>query len=95
MGNGNSFLGHAILNYESQYSLDLSVLFKDGYNVSNQSRCCTSRMKSHLILNLGFNCLHDIRLELSSLLFDWLSIQLDVKVMHRHLRVKALSLIHI
>jgi len=40
-------------------------------------------------LNLSFNCLYNIRSELSLLLFDWLIIRLDVEAMHSHLKVEA------
>jgi len=63
----------------------------DGYNFSNPVWVLflSNEATFDEFLNLDFNCLHDIMSEPSLLLFDWLSIRLDVEVMHRYLRVEA------
>ena len=40
-------------------------------------------------LNLNFDCLHNIRLEASLLLFDRLSIRFDAETIYGYLRVKT------
>jgi len=41
------------------------------------------------LMDLGFDCFHDIRSKPSFLLLNRFSIGLDIKMMHSHLRIEA------
>ena len=70
---------------------DLFVLFKDGYNISNQvwMLFLSNEATFDEFLNLIFDCLHNVRSEASLLFFDWLSIQFNIEMMHSHLRIET------
>ena len=40
-------------------------------------------------VNFGLNCLHEVRMKSSLLLFNWFGIRFDVEMIHGHLRVKT------
>ena len=87
IGNENSSLGQVILRSRKSTDLDLSILIKDGHNVSYQVWVLflLNEATFEEFLNFSFDRLHDVRSELLLLLFDQFSIRFDVEMMHGHL----------